>query len=274
MQQSQNIFDKKLYRNRKQTAKVDFLHILVEERICERLDNIKREFANVLIYGGAGEIIAAHPKIGKIWRADIVAHSHADLIYDDEALPFGNDSFDAIFSILHLHHANDLAGALIQMRHALKPDGLLLVAVAGVHSLRELRECLSEAEMQQGGVSPRVAPFMDIRDAGALLQRAGLQLPVVDDEIINLSYENMFALMQELRAAGEANVMLERRKNFTARGVFMAAAQKYERYKRDAEDRVDVTAHLLFLTGWKQDFNQQKPLQRGSGQVNMRELFN
>jgi SAM-dependent methyltransferase len=273
MQQNQNIFDKSLYRKRRQFAHIDFLHKIVEERFCERLDSIKRHFDNVLIYGGQGELIASHPKIGKVLQADMVAYSNVDLIYDDESLPFAPNSFDAIFSILHLHHANDLAGALIQMRYALKPDGLLLVAVSGVHSLTELRQCLQQAEVQLGGISPRIAPFMDIRDAGALLQRAGLQLPVVDDEIITLSYENMFALMQELRNSGEANIMLERRKNLTPASLFMKAAEEYQNNFTDGEGRVIATAHLLFLTAWKAHANQQQPSQRGSANASLKDAL-
>ncbi len=281
MQQSQKlydksqIFDKLLYHKRKQShdAQTDFLHQLVEERICERLDLINRDFANILVYGGAGKIISAHHKIGKTWVANSHPSNNSNLAYDDEHLPFEHNVFDAIFSLLHLHHANDLAGALIQMTNALKPDGLLLVAVAGVHSLQELRHCLSFAEMQGGGISPRIAPFMDIRDAGALMQRAHLQLPVVDDEIIRLSYENMFALMQELRMAGEANILRDRCKNFTARGLFMNAAEEYRNKFSDDDGRVKATAHLLYLTGWKAGENQQQPLQRGSGKLSMKDIF-
>lgn len=272
MSQSHVIFDKSLYRTRKQRfasqfEQVDFLHKLVAERIYERLDSINRNFEKVLIYGSADDFLATHPRVNSAIFADIVARNHVNLIYDDELSALGENNFDAIISILHLHHSNDLAGALIQMRQALKPDGLLLCVVAGVHHLRELRECLAAAEMRRGGISPRISPFMDIRDAGALLQRANFKLPVIDDEQINVDYENMFALVQELRICGEANILLERHKNFTPSRVFNDASELYQQQYGNAEGRIDATAHLLFLTAWKEHDSQQQPAKRGSGTI-------
>jgi SAM-dependent methyltransferase len=278
MSQSHIIFDKSLYRTRKQRfaaqfEQVDFLHKLAAERIYERLDSINRNFESVLIYGSADAMLATHPRISCAIFADMVARLHINLVYDDELSPLKPNSFDAIISILHLHHSNDLAGALIQMRHALKPDGLLLCVVSGVHHLRELRECLSAAEMRRGGLSPRISPFMDIRDAGALLQRADFKLPVIDDEYLNISYKNMFALMQELRCSGEANILFDRRKNFTPHHLFNAAAKLYQQQYADDEGRINATAHLLFLTAWKEHENQQQPAKRGSGTMKIGEDF-
>jgi NADH dehydrogenase [ubiquinone] 1 alpha subcomplex assembly factor 5 len=272
MLQSHIIFDKSLYRLRKrrftdQFERSDFLHHLSEQRICERLDSINYIFENALIYGSSSPLIATHPRIKSAIFADMVERSHVDLIYDDELSALKPNYFDLIISILHLHHSNDLAGSLIQMRNALKPDGLLICVVAGVHHLRELRESMSIAEMQMGGISPRISPFMDIRDAGALLQRADFKLPVIDDEQINVTYPDMFKLMQELRFCGEANILHERRKNFTSRNIFNEAASLYQDRYTGNEGRVNATAHLLFLTGWKEHESQQQPAKRGSGKL-------
>lgn len=279
MKNQSEIFNKKLYKMRKKRFmqqsynEINFLHHIAEENICDRLDGINRNFENVLIYGSRGEAIASHHKVKNTYLADLIAYPHTNIIYDEELLPFADNSFDAIFSILHLHHTNDLIGALIQMQNALKPDGLFMAVVNGVYSLRELRECLEQAEIHYDAISPRIAPFMDIRDTGALMQRAGLKLPVIDDEIINLSYDNMFALMQELRMAGEANILHEQSKKFITPKLLNIAAEIYQNKFADSENRIIATAHLLYLTGWKEHHSQQQALNRGSAKFSMKDYL-
>ncbi len=187
---------------------------------------------------------------------------------------FEAESFDLIVSALSLHLVNDLPGALIQLRRALKPDGLFLGAVLGGSSLQELREALAIAETEiAGGVSPRVAPFADIRDMGALLQRAGFALPVTDSEVLTVRYDNLFALMKDLRAMGAANTLFERARKPTSRRLFLRAAEIYAERFADADGRIRATFEIIFLSGWAPHESQQKPLRPGSAQVRLADVL-
>jgi SAM-dependent methyltransferase len=187
------------------------------------------------------------------------------VVADEEFLPFAAGTFDLVASCLSLHWVNDLPGALIQLRHALRPDGLLLVSLLGGETLHELRAALLEAEAEvTGGAAPRVSPFADVRDAGSLLQRAGFALPVVDADTITVSYPNALALMRDLRAMGEANALAERRRGFSRRGVLLRAAARYEERFADATGRVPATFKIITLTAWAPHEAQPKPLRPGS----------
>jgi NADH dehydrogenase [ubiquinone] 1 alpha subcomplex assembly factor 5 len=193
---------------------------------------------------------------------------------DEEWLPIAPQSLDAIISLLTLHHVNDLPGTLIQMQRALKPDGLLLAVTAGARTLIELRGAMASAEMVvSGGISPRISPFIEVRDAGALLQRAGFALPVADSEILHLSYATLASLLQELRGMGEGNILRERQRQMTARQLFRAAEAAYHAADSDAEGRLQCSVELLFLTGWVPHASQQQPAKRGSGQVSLGQAF-
>ena len=171
---------------------------------------------------------------------------------------------------LTLHWVNDLPGSLLQIRHILKPDGLLLAAMWGGETLKELRAALLQAEIETvSGASPRVSPFTDVRDAGGLLQRAGLGLPVVDSDILTVTYPDMFALIRDLRAMGETNAVKDRRHNFTARATLLRAAAIYRERHGDADGRIPASFQLLTLTGWAPHDSQQKPLKPGSGKVSL-----
>lgn len=187
----------------------------------------------------------------------------------NETLGLADDSIDAIVSNLSIHTINDLPGILVQARRALKPDGLFLATMPGAESLRELRQVLAETEIaMSGGVSPRVAPFIEVREAGNLLGRAGFALPVTDSITLPVTYSSLFALMDDLRGAGEANMLTARAKNFTPRGFFVQAAERYAAQHTDGEGRIVATAEIITLTAWKPAPNQQQPAKRGSGKVN------
>jgi len=191
-------------------------------------------------------------------------------VADEEWLPFAGARLDLVVSAMGLHWVNDLPGALIQIRRALKPDGLFIAALPGGDSLIELRQALVRAESEiEGGASPRVAPFADIRDLGALLQRAGFALPVVDTDTLTATYADALALMRELRGMGESNVMTERRQGLTRRATLMAAAAHYREMFGAADGRVPATFQILYLTGWAPHESQQQALKPGQGEVSL-----
>jgi SAM-dependent methyltransferase len=193
------------------------------------------------------------------------------VVADEEFLPFKEGSFDLVGSVLGLHWTNDLPGALSQIARALKPNGLFLGALFGIESLQELKACLIEAESEvKGGVSPRVSPFTEIRDAGALLQRAGLALPVTDTDFITLKYEHPFALMHELRGMGESNSLLSRQKHFTRRRIMFRTAELYVENYADSDGLIPATFQIIYMSGWAPHESQQKPLARGSAKVSLR----
>jgi SAM-dependent methyltransferase len=194
-----------------------------------------------------------HPKVGA----------------DEELLPFGDGVLDLVVSALALHHVNDLPGTLAQIRRALKPDGLLLAAMLGGETLRELREAFLVAEAEvEGGASPRVAPFADIRDLGGLLQRAGFALPVADAETVTVTYATPLDLMRELRRMGATNALVARRRTPLKRATLLRAAEVYiERF--GADGRAPATFEIATLTGWVPHESQQKPLRPGSATVRL-----
>ncbi len=285
------VFDRKLVRaHRDRAARAwqdfDFLHQEVAERLCDRLDDVVRDFPLALDLGCHGGEIAGvlqnHGKIGKLVQCDLSEGMvrRADqkqaisLVADEEFLPFAPNTFDLIVSNLSLHWVNDLPGSLLQINRCLKPDGLFIGTMFGIESLRELRQCLSEAEMEiDGGLSPRVSPFADVRDAGMLLQRAGFTLPVVDADAIDVRYENPIKLLKDLKGMAENNKVLERRKTFTKRSLIFSALQKYIEEFQGDDGRVPATFQIMYMTAWKDDPSQQKPLQPGSADHKLADAF-
>lgn len=256
-----------------------FLLDEIHARLVDRLDDIKRRFARVLDLG------ARHGTLARALRArdpqtEVVSaepapalarHAPAPTVVSAlELLPFADHAFDAVMSAGSLHLVNDLPGALVQMRRALEPDGLLLVAFPGGDTLVELRRAFTMAEAElTGGASPRVAPFVDVRDLGGLLQRAGFALPVVDVDRLTLTYADPLALLADLRRAGEANVLAERSRRTLRRDVLMAMAERYLADEVDARGRIRVTVDVLFATAWAPHASQPQPKRRGSGSVNL-----
>lgn len=256
-----------------------FLLDEIHARLVDRLDDIKRRFPRVLDlgarHGPLARALQAHDPATEVVSAEpapaLARHAPAPTVVSAlELLPFADHAFDAVMSAGSLHLVNDLPGALVQMRRALKPDGLLLVAFPGGDTLVELRRAFTMAEAEiTGGASPRVAPFVDVRDLGGLLQRAGFALPVVDVDRLTLTYADPLRLLSDLRRAGEANVLAERSRRTLRRDVLMAMAERYLADEVDARGRIRVTVDVLFATAWAPHASQPQPKRRGSGAVNL-----
>ncbi len=258
----------------------DFLLREVGRRLAERLDDIRRDFPRVLDLGShhgamagllgdkAGTELLVQTDVSPAMTARGLAQTGdraLPVTADEEALPFAPDSFDLALSNLSLHWVNDLPGALLQLRRALKPDGLLLASMLGGETLFELRQCLMEAELAvEGGISPRISPFAEVRDMGNLLTRAGFALPVADSDTITVTYDNALALMRDLRGMGEANAIAERRKSLSRRATLLEAAALYERKFAAPDGRISATFQVIYLSGWAPHPSQQKPLKPGS----------
>lgn len=275
------VFDRALVRRHRDRAAATIGHVadLLEdcaERLLDRLDDMNRSFTRALDLGGRG-VIAPRLRARGIatvacdLSAPMAARSGAPaLALDPEMLPFAPASFDLIVASLSLHWINDLPGALIQLREALVPDGLLLASLPALGTLAELRAALTEAESAlTGGAAPRVSPFPDLRDCAGLLQRAGFALPVADGEDITLLYANPLALLHDLRAAGETNAIAERDHRTPPRALFPAALAGLPQQ----DGRARVMLRLAMLTGWAPAPWQQKPLPRGSARVSLTDVF-
>jgi len=272
------LFDRARLRKRRARASTSFLQhgFLWQEaaaRAHESLSYIAHSFPRVLAFGGHG---LTFPTETQLIHAALSPMGIAPtIIADEECLPFAENSFDAVISLLTLQWVNDLPGCLAQIRRILKPDGLFFAILPGGESLRELRSVFAHVEAaRSGGISPRVAPFLDVRDGGALLQRAGFALPVADSEIFDVSYENLFTLMGDLRGCGEVNMLRHQVQHFTPRGFFADAAAHYAAQHSDSENRIRATVEFITLTGWKPSANQQQPAKRGSGKVSLRAVLN
>ncbi|MEM6781210.1 MAG: methyltransferase domain-containing protein [Pseudomonadota bacterium] len=264
------IFDRTLNRARKVKAyqnfsDFDFLHQFASNQLKDRLSDITRNFETIIQLGGYHEqIIEGTHTVG-------MTDKHA-VIADEEFLPFGKNSLDLVLSPLCLHTANDLPGALIQINHALKPDGLFLGAMFGGETLFELRESLNKAEIElSGGLSPRIFPFADKQQMGGLMQRAGFALPVVDSDLITVTYPNLQKLFADLRGVGEGNIIRDRRKGLTHPALFQKAEDYYRDTYTDSGGKLEATFEIIFLTGWSPHDSQQKPLRPGSAEHSLAE---
>jgi NADH dehydrogenase [ubiquinone] 1 alpha subcomplex assembly factor 5 len=253
----------------------DFLANAAAERLADRLADINHTFTQVLELGCGGgalaRVLGGRPMVAADAAFACARAAPAPrLVAEAEALPFAARSFDLVVSSLALHWTNDLPGALLQLRHILRPDGLLLASMWGGETLGELRQALIEAEIDiEGGASPRVSPFADLRDLGGLLQRAGFALPVVDADRIEVTYPDALALMRDLRAMGESNALLERRKRFTRRATLFRAAERYRALFGRADGRVMATFELVTLTAWAPAASQPQPLRPGSARMRL-----
>ena len=224
----------------------------------------------------AADVLAQSGKSANIQRieADAALLGGPGLVMAGDGLPLAAGSLDLAVSLLTLHEVNDLPGRLIQIRRALRPDGLFLGAMAGGGTLAELRECLIEAETElTGGATPRIAPFTDVRDAGGLLQRAGFALPVADTETVTVRYASMFGLMADLRAMGATNCLIARSRRFTSPALFARAAQLYAERFGDPDGRIRATYSIVWMSGWAPDASQQKPLKPGSATVSLKSVL-
>jgi SAM-dependent methyltransferase len=274
MTQSPLIFDRPLLRRRLQRALAlgpsTFLLDRVAEDMGDRLGAVLRQFERALDLGTPGDVVrGALLASGKV--ATVVAtgawDSSGAIVADAEALPFRDEAFDLVVSGLALQFVNDLPGTLVQVRRALRPDGLFLGALMGGETLTELRQSFAAAEAEiEDGVSPRVAPFADLRDLGALLQRAGFALPVADVDRVTARYESPLALMHDLRRMGATNALVERQRRPLRRDTLARMMELYGERFADADGRIRATFEIVWLSGWAPHESQQKPLAPGSAQ--------
>ncbi len=230
--------------------------------INERLNEVNRTFTSVAIV----------TPFADLWRKYL---PNAEIISDDELLNLKAEAYDLVIHSMSLHWANDFVGQLIQCRRALKPDGLFLGACFGGETLTELRVALAEAEVAiSGGLSPRIAPMGEIRDLGALLQRAEFAMPVADTAIKTVTYANLSGLVTDLRLMGESNAQSQRRKSFAPRALFETASRIYADAFQAEEGRIAATFEIIFLTGWAPDESQPKPLRPGSASARLADVLN
>lgn len=271
-QSSPIIFDRKRVRGHQERARPrlsehDFLFREIAAELQDRLQLISRTFARTLVMGGHFPL---NPP-----GSELRVENNITIAFDEESLPFVPDSFDLVVCAGTLHFVNDLVGTLIQIRHVLKPDGLLLAMLPGGETLKELRQSFEQAEMEQsGGISPRVSPFIDVRDAGNLLQRAGFALPVADSDVVTVEYEHPLKLMHDLRGMGQGNALAQSAKYFMPRRLLMQAVAHYQKHFSNAAGRVLASFELVTLTAWKPHESQQQPARRGSGKINLGEALN
>jgi SAM-dependent methyltransferase len=286
------LFDRDLHRVRLDRAAAgygaaDFLKARAAADAVERLEAIMRDFPLAVDLGARNGAFAAalarsdaqrnpeKPKVGVLIEADLSLRMLADrtgpkVQADEERLPCADESLNLVVSLLSLPWANDLVGALIQIRQALKPDGLFLGALLGGSTLAELRQCLTQAEAELlGGAGLRVSPFADVLDGAALLQRAGFALPVADLDRVTVRYSSALELIRDVRAMGESNVLLDRARRPLTRPVLGRAAEIYRERFSESDGRVRATFDIVTLTGWAPHPDQQQPLRPGSAKMRL-----
>jgi SAM-dependent methyltransferase len=264
------LFDRELLRARQDRAlrfgPATFLLDRIAEDMDERLHAVLRDFSDVADIWTPGEALRnpARDRFRSVTPIGLDA--------GQETLPLQPESLDLAVSALAFQFVNDLPGVLAQIRRALRPDGLLLAAMIGGDTLTELRQSFAAAEAEcEGGVSPRIIPFADLRDVGALLQRAGFALPVTDVDRIVVRYDSAFALMQDLRRMGATNILVERRRTPTRRATLLRMAQIYGERYADPDGRIRATFDVIWLSGWAPHASQQQPLKPGSAKAGLAE---
>jgi SAM-dependent methyltransferase len=275
------VFDRPLLRRRRRRAQAlgaaTFLIDRTAGDLAERLTAVLRRFALAAdlgsptdaVRGALGKLVDTLIAVGAA-PEQVRTHGGPRVVADEEALPFADGSLDLVVSALALQSVDDLPGTLVQVRRALKPDGYFLAALLGGETLAELRQSFAAAEADlEGGVSPRVAPFIDARDGGALLQRAGFALPVTDVDRITVRYGSAFGLMEDLRRMGATNPLVERRRTPLRRATLMRMAETYAARFADADGRVRASFDIVWLSGWAPHPSQQQPLKPGSAQMRL-----
>jgi NADH dehydrogenase [ubiquinone] 1 alpha subcomplex assembly factor 5 len=283
-----HMFDEQLVRRRRTRASRlvqdhGFLAERVADDICDRLAFVQRRFERCV------EIEASHGLVGgqliDLARVEalvsvepvacLLARSRGCRVQGSiSSLPIANSTVDLIVSVLTLQQVNDLPGALIQLRRILKPDGLFIGALFGGSTLSELRQCFLQAETEcEGGASPRVAPFADVKDFGGLLQRAGFALPVADTDVVTVTYPSALHLMHDLRGMGLTNALVQRRRTFLRRQTLQRVCEIYQQRYANADGRIRATFEIITLTGWCPHPDQQKPLKPGSAKVSLAKVL-
>ena len=260
-------------RNRRRATRIgaegaDFLFRAISEDLDFRLSTVKRDFERGMLFVPDGA-----PRLAMEESGLLVRHGASDTSAD-EALGLGEADYDLAVSLLTLHETNDTPGVLAQIRRALKPDGLFLACVPAAGTLGELRDCLIAAEAElTGAANARVLPFLDVRDAGALLQRAGFALPVTDSETLTVRYDTLFNLMLDLRTMGATNTLASRSRSFSRRDLFGKAAELYAARHSDADGRVRASFNFVWIAGWAPHESQQKPLKPGSATARLADVL-
>jgi SAM-dependent methyltransferase len=275
------VFDRLLLRARRRRAArlgpATFLLDRVADELADRLATVLRTFTLAVDLGTPTGAVrrALRDKVGTIVAVDAIPegmahHPGPRVVADEEALPFRDASLNLVVSALALQFVNDLPGTLVQIRRALRPDGLFVAALVGGETLPELRQAMSDAEIEcEGGVSPRVAPFADLRDLGALLQRAGFALPVTDIDRVTVRYESVFALMHDLRRMGATNALVERRRTPLRRATLARVSEIYAQRFADPDGRLRATFEVAWLSGWAPHQSQQQPLRPGTAKARL-----
>ena len=275
-----SLLARRLDRAAKGFAQASFLRERAIEDLIHSLSGINRHFDVALEIGARDGAFRreltgspAAGKIGVVIEGDLsegFASGQPRLVMDEEQLPFGDDSLNLVVSTLALHTANDLPGVMVQIRRALKPDGLFIASLFGGETLKELRGCLMEAELEvRGGYGPRIAPFAEGPDLIDLLRRTGFNMPVVDSDRVVVSYEHPLKLMADLRAMGESNVLIDRPRKGLNRAILTRAAELYFERFADDEGRIPATFEIITLSGWTPHESQQKPLRPGSAKMRL-----
>jgi len=274
MTDTPQIFDRKILRQKNKRAAKNFdnhrfLYDFGFSQLEDRLKIIKKDFKSIIQIGAFGH------HINNALTLDSCSSLCPDIIADEECLPFKENSQDLIISNLNLHATNDLPGVLSQIKYALKPDGLFIASILGGETLYELRDVMQSVEIEHNsGITPRIFPFADMQQMGALMQRAGFNLPVIDNEKVTVTYEEPFKLFHDLRYMGQSNIISTRRKNFTSRQFFMDVVQKYQDKYSEDDGRIVATFEVIFILGWKPHDSQQKPLPRGSAKNRLADALN
>ncbi|HXL64210.1 MAG TPA: methyltransferase domain-containing protein [Xanthobacteraceae bacterium] len=285
MSENPLVFDRKVLRTRRARARAlgpaTFLLERAATDLAERLAAVLRRFPLALDLGTPGDEVRT--ALSGLNSVEAIVAASADrggfcsplfVAADEEALPFRDGVFDLVVSALSLQFVNDLPGTFVQIRRALRPDGLFLAVLMGGDTLTELRQSFAAAESEiEGGLSPRVAPFADLRDLGALLQRAGFALPVTDSDSITVRYDSVFGLMNDLRRMGATNALVDRRRTPLKRATLLRMAEIYRQRFADADGRVRATFEFLWLSGWAPHPSQQQPLAPGSAQARLAEAL-
>lgn len=283
MPKSHAVFDRALLRARMSRAMRIGAETFLLERtagdLADRLTAVLRSFDVAADIGTPGDVLSRILRERNLARHVVIVNQVAALfggfpglkvIADEEALPFADASLDLAVSALGLHLVNDLPGTLLQVRRALKPDGLFLCAMPGGDTLTELRQSFAASEAEiEGGISPRVAPFADLRDLGGLLQRAGFALPVTDTDRVTVRYADAFALMRDLRRMGAANMLIERRRVPLRRELLFRMAKIYAQRFSDPDGRLRATFEIVWLSGWAPHESQQQPLRPGTARMRL-----
>lgn len=258
---------------------IDFLLQRAAEDLAERIGVTRRTFHTAAVLGAAHGVLARRLRslanVAFVAEADtsraLLAQADGPrVLADEELLPFRDASLDLVASALSFQHVNDLPGTLAQIRRALKPDGLLLASFVGGLTLHELRDAFLAAESElESGASPRVAPFIDVRDAGALLQRAGFALPVADSDTLTVTYATPLDLMREVKMMGASNALIDRRRTPLRRSTLLRAAEIYAERYGTRDGRVRGTFEIITITGWAPHESQQQPLRPGSAKARL-----